>query len=396
MLFCSKWLKFVAMIVVLLFLLSGIAAASSQPISNLKVGDKVMDPSWDWEHRVLNDNYTSHSNDMTKPVTWVVVAKNHYNDSKSPTTGFAPGNHVTLLTEQLIAKYAFDDSTNVHSAGRNAWIYSGAPNAEHGARKFLNEVFYNKMSASFKSVVIETKLLNRAWNTGKYYLTDDSVFLPTSTELGDQSHANTYKIGKDWGVFRNAAMRTAEYEYYLFGGPNTTTDKHNYWTRSPDSGYVFDVRIVSALTGAIEEINASNGHVMLRPVVNVNAATRVSTTPNAYGVYSILPGEHEDEDDDEDDAVEKTVSINADPEGSQMAGEDVTFTATAEGIDNAEFAFYYRVPGGKWTLARPYSPNPNWVISTTYTGPAQIGVLARTKGATVTDEARNWIDYEIY
>ena len=401
----SKWLKATTIFLLFFFIVSlGLAfpvktasagRSESQPISNLKVGDKVMDPSWNWEHRVLMDNYTKHSNDITKPVTWVVVAKNHYSDSKSFSTGFAPGNHVTLLTEQLIAKYAFDDSTNVHSAGRNAWIYSGAPNAEHGARKFLNEVFYNEMSAAFKSVVIETKLVNRAWDSGDYYLTDDKVFLPSSTELGDQAHNNTYEIGKNWGVFKSDAMRTAEAEYFLFGGSGTTTDKDNYWTRSPDSRLIFDVKFVSAITGEIQEIQASNGYVALRPVVNINAATRVSMTANADGVYTIVPGELEDDDDNGDDNgdIEKTVSLTANPEGSAVAGETFTFTAAAEGFDNAEYAFYYKLPGRGWTQARSYAQDPSWERSTTYIGNVQIGVAVREVGSSEPFEVTSSIDY---
>lgn len=352
MLFSKKWTKTVVVTVILLFLLSGAAAADSQPISNLKVGDKVLDPSWSWEHRVLNDNYTAHSNDMNKPVTWVVVAKNHYFDSLTFSTGFVSGNHVTLLTDQLIAKYAFDDSTNRgHAVGSNHWGNSGKPNAEHGAREFLNNDFYNAMSATFKEVVKETVLPNKFWDTGNDYPTRDMVFLPSSTELGDRSHINTAPIGKDWGYFSSASERTAEAEYYLFGGPGTTTDNHNYWTRSPDSRYTFHVKIVSALTGAIEEINASNGHVTLRPAVNVNAATRVSTAPNADGVYEIIPGDLEDDDDHGDDNgddngdVDKTISLTADPEGQSEVGVEVTFTASAEGFDNPEYQFGFRPSG---------------------------------------------------
>ncbi len=48
-------------------------------LGDLQVGDRVVDPSWEWEFR-SGDDYTldSGAGDPTKPVTWIVVAKDHY------------------------------------------------------------------------------------------------------------------------------------------------------------------------------------------------------------------------------------------------------------------------------------------------------------------------------
>ena len=92
----------------------------------------------------------------------------------------------------------------------------------------------------------------------------------------------------------------------------------------------------------------------------------------------------------------ETVILTADPAGSQQAGELITFTAeVTAGNTNAEFAFYYKTEDGKWTLGRDYNKNPEWKVSTTYTGEVQIGVLARAVGSDAFDEARDIIDYEI-
>ena len=257
-------------------------ASGGQPISDLRIGDKVVDPSWQWEHRFNMPNYEGSDFDTTKPVTWIVVAKNHYTGGAS---GSVSGNHVTLLSEDLITRYAFDDSTNRgHAAGSNHWGNSGLPNAEHGARVFLNDTFYNAMSSSFQESILETTLPNKVGGTGTSYTTKDKVFVPSSTELGDKEHFRTHVIGADWGYFTDNQSRVAE-----------TVDrwktKDNYWTRSPDSRapYSFEVRFVSAITGAIEiDGIANNGFICLRPALNLSAATRVSTTKNADGVYEIL------------------------------------------------------------------------------------------------------------
>lgn len=75
-------------------------ASNIQPISNLKVGDKVVDPSWDWHFRT-GENYTYEKDDKTKPVIWIVAAKNHYSEHDP---------HVTLISEELIGLYTFDNS----------------------------------------------------------------------------------------------------------------------------------------------------------------------------------------------------------------------------------------------------------------------------------------------
>jgi hypothetical protein len=116
------------------------------PIGDLPIGARVVDPSWEWEFRT-GDNYSGSG--AVKPVTWIAVAKDHYD-------GLQP--HVTLLAEELIGKHAFDDSTNRGSRyGLNHWGDSGINNASRGLRPWLNssgihsgEGFYRAFSESFK------------------------------------------------------------------------------------------------------------------------------------------------------------------------------------------------------------------------------------------------------
>ncbi len=90
------------------------------------------------------------------------------------------------------------------------------------------------------------------------------------------------------------------------------------------------------------------------------------------------------------------IELTADPEGSQTSGEPITFIAeVTAGNPNAEFAFYYQLPGGSWTLGRSYSEANTWETSTTYIGEAKVGVIARALGSVAFEEARAIINYEI-
>ncbi len=90
------------------------------------------------------------------------------------------------------------------------------------------------------------------------------------------------------------------------------------------------------------------------------------------------------------------VELSADPEGSQQAGEFITFTAeVTAGNPDAEFAFYYQLPGDNWTLGRSYQQDNIWEPRTSYVGEAKVGVIARAVGSDKFDEARAELDYEI-
>ena len=67
-------------------------------ISDLPIGARFVDLSWEWEFRI-GRNDTSESGDDTKPVIWIVATHDHYE-------GLEP--NVTLLTEELIGWFVFD------------------------------------------------------------------------------------------------------------------------------------------------------------------------------------------------------------------------------------------------------------------------------------------------
>jgi hypothetical protein len=193
------------------------------PITDLPIGARVVDPSRAWEHR-LGFDYSDIGWEgaqtppgEVKPITWIVVAKDHYDINES---------HVTLLSEELIGRHTFD----------NHWGESGADNATRGLRPWLNSTgihagkgfFYQAFSVKFMTAVLTTPVPNREWKEGKTYITNDNIFIPSTTELGDTAHSKTYQIGATYPYFQNAvaAERVAR-----IGGETEV-----YWTRSPDSG----------------------------------------------------------------------------------------------------------------------------------------------------------------
>ena len=260
------------------------------PIGELTIGDRVVDPSWEWEFR-LGDNYSDvdRKGDPTtpgevKPVTWIVVAKDHYD-------GLEP--HVTLLSEDLIGLRTFDNSTGrdhkFDEHGYNHWGKSGTANASLGLRPWLNssgihaaEGFYHAFSDSFEGAVLTTTVPNKEWKNGSAYNALDYVFIPSATELGDSENKYTYPIGSVYPFFQGSsdAKRVA-----MMSGVNTFVKAFSnvqvmqrewwYWTRSPDSSTGFCVRIVLD-TGEFTDSAASNGRTAVRPALNLKSEVFVS------------------------------------------------------------------------------------------------------------------------
>jgi len=171
---------------------AGAAAADTQPVGSLGIGDRVVDNTWQWQFRTGED-YTYRTGDKTGPVTWIVVAMDHY----------GPGSGVTLLSEELIGRHWFDNSSDRQSQfGSNHWGNSGTTDATRGLRPWLNSTgihsgqgFYHAFSNSFKRAVLTTDLPNREWKDGQPYTTRDKVFIPSTTELGDTTHRRGTRTG---------------------------------------------------------------------------------------------------------------------------------------------------------------------------------------------------------
>ena len=239
------------------------------PIGDLPIGMRVVDSSWVWEFRTGPD-YTYVPGDETKPVNWIVVAYDHYDLSEG---------HVTLLSEELIGGFVFDDSTSRGSQyGSNHWGESGTANATRGLRPWLNSIcihvgegFYRVFSAGLKGAILATKVPNKEWKSSNEYMTEDLVFVPSSTELGDVDHKYTYHIGSAYPYFSGEGdvNRIA----LLNGEPWW------YWMRSPDSDLGGCVRYVRS-TGCSSDSSDSNVDLGVRPALNLKSGILVSQIEN--------------------------------------------------------------------------------------------------------------------
>jgi hypothetical protein len=243
------------------------------------------------------------------PVTWIVVAHDHHDMNEG---------HVTLLSEELIGLFAFDDSTDRDHEyaewGYNHWGKSGTGNARHGLRPWLNssglhagEGFYRAFSEEFKRAVLATTLPNKEWERSNSYNTHDYVFIPSSTELGDEEHGWTYRIGDtELGDEEHGwTYRIGDVYAYFFGvgdrervalmvgdGWHEIVEKiwgkeklnewgvHGnnwyHWTRSPGSLYGAYVRYVRDTGEFTNGFGANIEGTAVRPALNLKSGILVS------------------------------------------------------------------------------------------------------------------------
>jgi len=258
---------------------------SKKSISELDIGDLVVDNSWQWEYKT-GSGYSGTGE--LKPVTWIVAAKEHY--------GMDSG--VTLLSKDLIGQFTFDNRTDVHHNGVNLWGPS------NHIRPWLNSVgiyeengFYNAFSIEFMNSVLMTDVPNEGYWEGKY-TTQDKVFIPSITELGAPEVALeyydeeldetfeigiTYVIGTVYPYFENASNsdRIAK-----LGASN-----FSYWTRSPEDWLKDIVHCIlndgsrGIYWGENLQAKDNNG---VRPAVNIAPDTLISGIPNENGAYEIF------------------------------------------------------------------------------------------------------------
>jgi len=251
----------------------------TKPLGDLEIGDRVVDQTWEWDHKP-GDNYT-HTG-VIQPITWIVVGKNHYEGI---------GDHITLLSEELVARMAFDNSKSRGSdRGNNHWGESGSPDATDGVRAFINSLdkdyysyegdgFYGVLPEPFRNAIITTPLENREYKDGEPYTTEDNVFLLSQTELGAGSEF-THEIGTTLPYF---ADDNPEIRIGYFDGKSDW-----YMTRSPNSGLSYRVRLINSRGEPDTYYHANYPNFAVRPALNMDTSTQVTESPNEEGTYEFV------------------------------------------------------------------------------------------------------------
>lgn len=259
---------------------------SKKCVSELSIGDLVIDNSWQWEHKT-GVGYTGVG--AIKPITWTVVAKNHYGASSG----------VTLLSNDLIGQFIFDNRTEVHWGGVNLWGFSNHIRPWlNGSGIYTGNGFYDAFSDEFRSSILITDIPNEGYNAGKY-TTQDKVFIPSTIELGDSVVSYEYydEIMKETRT--RYVTFTIGTVYPFFDGA-TNSDRiaklgasnFSYWTRSPES-WLEDIVHCFLIDGSQgiymrsdnKQAKDNNG---VRPALNINPNMLVSGIPNESGIYEIF------------------------------------------------------------------------------------------------------------
>lgn len=249
--------------------------SNSKTISELSIGDKVVDPTWSWEFR-HGWGYTSYGDkEVTEPVVWIVVAKDH----NQP-------NSITLISDNLLGYFIYDATMQPSGilAGHNHWGNSGK-NGSAGIRPWLNstaphenEGFYHSFSSSFKSILLLSNVENKDYESGAPYSTQDYVYLPSHTELGATDHEGTYEIGTAFDYFVGADYIRLRAK--IMGYPW----EDDYWSRSPYSAGYRPVGLVST-SGYYVSAWADANNKGVRAVVNVSSSAKISKEANDNGIY---------------------------------------------------------------------------------------------------------------
>ena len=283
--------------------------SSSQAIS--KMGDRVADSTWSWEFK-LGKYYTDEDrfegtmpDGEVKPVVWIVIVKDHFDGLPA---------HVTLMSEELIARYPYDDGEERLGVqgyrGTSYWPDSGTPDAEHGLRPFLNSLskdeyaytgdgFRAAFSDPFDEAVLETTIghITKLDDDGNWdeenpwvqYTTQDHVFVLSTAEYGINQAEDMPEQGRvvpyfdpEHPAYPQDPMEAWERDMKTahLGG-----EEYMYWSRTATRTFFNSVALASTAEGSGSSTPSSPEGV--RPVLNLSGNVRVSEIPNDEGVYEI-------------------------------------------------------------------------------------------------------------
>ena len=226
-------------------------------LKDVPVGSIICDNSWVWEHKT-GENYSGYGE--IKPVEWIVVAKNYYKN---------PSNSITLISKELVGKYSYRyEEFDEFFVSDSGWRKSNI-------RDWLNQVFYNSFSDSFKSKIIETTLIYEE-NKGCLSAITDNVFLPSKEEM---NFLIKYENNpKRWKCFTDDASRIAK-----LGKEDCV-----YLTRSQNFkkfSYRGDIYRISKF-GRFYTDSTRSKTTGIRPVLNFNPDTYLMKMGNKYQILS--------------------------------------------------------------------------------------------------------------
>lgn len=278
----------------------------AQLLSNLPIGAKVKFGKY------------AVSGDVTQPITWIVVAKNHISTPAYPT------NSVTLITEKIIDVLPLDapEPQNVVSEttlnGNSDYRYSNldqwlnkdgsagnwytpahsfdqppVAGSNTGYRGYSNRpAFLNAFSTDEKDIILNTTI--RCKNSlGEVNDITRKVFLPSGVEIG--AFSNSMNEGSSFEYFKGATIYSirSSMTAQLFNDPalsatlkpSTITGSYSWWTRS--SATIMSYNYFITENGDTNSYRAAQPYG-IRPALNLLSSAKVSETTDSDGSYTFV------------------------------------------------------------------------------------------------------------
>ena len=301
--------------------------------------------------------FGSHSvaSEAAQPIIWMVADKNH--------NGY-PSNSVTLITEKIIDQRAFDavesnqnygnidyKLSNIHQwlnsdAGAGKWYTAShskdvAPTNDattFGTGYSSRPGFLYNFSASERQALLPTTLTVKTGET-----ISARVFLPSRMEItGSGGYEGDSRFSCFLTAYTNAKLTQQAFTYgQSTSKPSSINDTWEYHTRTP---YNSTDRIVAISTnnGATGQAAPRDGDSGVRPVINLSANTKISSTTDADGCYTILPQSSPTISGLSDNQTNKSAGFSLGYTINDADGDTVTVT---EYIDNVKICSYVATLG---------------------------------------------------
>lgn len=240
--------------------------------------------------------------EAVEPIIWSVADKNH--------SGY-PANSVSLITEKIIDLRSYDakesggqGNLDYSLSNINQWLnsdgsagnwysptHSGdtSPDASRvGMNPYASRAgfLYNFTSAERLALLPTTLTVQTSGSTYKSIVT--KVFLPSEKELRGTSdytdNSSRFELfnSVDYrAVLTNQAFANVSNQA---NKPSTITDFWFYLTRNITSNRVRAINSGNNLS----EIYPYDGHIGVRPVINLSTSTKISDTTDSDGCYTVL------------------------------------------------------------------------------------------------------------
>ncbi len=89
-------------------------------------------------------------------------------------------------------------------------------------------------------------------------------------------------------------------------------------------------------------------------------------------------------------------SVTVSAPSSANTGQRITLSATAQGMTNPVYQFWYKPPGGSWAGAGPYGSNHTYTLAVNQSGTWDILAYARPASAPSNENAKQRARYEVH